>query len=54
MEEVPDYFVYKYIMQGFDLNLTRLDLQEFVIKSTGCTPEKYAEILEQISEAWKK
>ena len=54
MEEVPDYFIYKSILQGYDLELSGTALKNFVLKSTGCSPDKFSQILEQIVEAWTK
>lgn len=49
-----DYYIYKTILTGLELNLTGMSLLRFVQSSTNCTLEKFEEIYEQIQEAWQK
>lgn len=49
-----EYHIFKVILEGLGLNLTRPALLEFVQNGTGCTEEQFEEVYEQIREAWIK
>lgn len=51
---VTDYYIFKLILEGLDLNLTGMSLVRFVQAGTGCSLEQFEQVYQQIQEAWLK
>lgn len=49
---MTDYEISQVIFKGLHLNLTGQELVNFVVAKTGCTPEAFRELYEDIVAAW--
>lgn len=49
-----EYYIFKLILEGLDLNLTGMSLLRFVQAGSGCSLQEFEQVYQQIQDAWHK